>query len=243
MSLDITKCRRGGKIAPVENYCFRRSYFFPLHPVPSSVIPDHKKSFLFFLLQRFLVFFFLISERFYFLCQRDSAKSVRDLRALISLEVGHRIIWFHRTHMLTDVWLCAKMVLSVRMPGMNQTWPIDPTCKVWRGERQTKRQNTKTSTFYVKVEEAVVRFLGDLGRLRRQGRSAQDEEAIWGRAKGTSGRSWSLKGSQKTRRRWQSVLMRWCQYIFKCGPQAPSISITGNNCSRWVQVPRSIPEP
>lgn len=76
------------------------------------------------------------NRSFSFFIADGFSKECQGPRALIFSEAGHGIIWFHCTHIFRDPWLCARMVLSVKRADMNQTWCLDLSFKVWRGERQ-----------------------------------------------------------------------------------------------------------
>lgn len=84
-----------------------------------------------------------------FLISGAFGKECQGPQALIFSEMGHRVIGFHRAHIFTSHWLCARMMLNVRSPAMNQTWPLDFSFK--RGERQAKK--TKDKDTHVLSEE------------------------------------------------------------------------------------------
>lgn len=135
MSPYIAKCPRGGggKLASVESHRFRGSYFFPLRPVPASVIEDHNTG----------LFHFFISEGFRKECQGP--------RAFIS-EAGRRIISFHCTHIFTGPPLCGRMVLNAKRADINQTWHLDLSFKSG-GEED--RQKDKTQRHMHILSEAL----------------------------------------------------------------------------------------
>ena len=84
------------------------------------------------------------------LFQRDSAEW-QGHRALISSEVGHRVLCVHCTRVFMGLWFCARMVLKVTLVSKS---------RVEKSSQKDKMQ--RHIHIQVKEEAGEVRFLGDL---------------------------------------------------------------------------------
>lgn len=137
---------------------------------------------------------FLISEAF--------GKECQGPKALISSEMGHRIIWFHCAHIFTSHWLCARTMLNVRSADMNQTWPLD--FSFTRGERRAKK--TKYKDTHILSEEWGRGSLVGLGGPWGQRKSAEAEKGAPGRGNGTSRGPSLTSGTKETAIRLNEVM-------------------------------------
>lgn len=149
--------------------------------------------------------------------------------------MGHRSIWFHRAHIFTSHWLCARTMLNVRSADMNQTWPLDFSFK--SGGRRAKK--TKYKDTHILSENWGRGGWGGGGE--GVGQALRAKEVCRGGEGHSKQRKWHKQGPILTRgtKEMAISLNRWCQYFLKCGPQMPPTSITWDSCYRCRLLGRS----